>query len=430
MDNNFFSPKQSPPVRAVGQRHVLGLTSDPLPKVRIAIIGLGIRGTRALKRLPYIDNAYVTAVCDISYDNIKRSVRFLKSQQLTDTKVLQGADAWKKICELPDVDLVYICTDWKSHTPIAVYAMQCGKHVCIEVPAASTVDECWQLVNAAECSRRHCMMLENCCYDVFELAVMNMVRQGLLGEIIHLDGAYIHDLRGMLFGSQHVDNIHWQLEYFVEHTGNPYPTHGVGPLCQLLDIHRKDQLSHLVSMSTSQVGLSGYAMRKYGSNSAEALKPYLLGDMNTTIIRTQKGKTITLQHDICNPRPYERTFTVSGTQGFARKYPIPPIAIEPSAHRALTPSKTRKLIENYAHPYVLQWAEKAHKLCGNRARDYIMDARLIHCLHLGLPLDQDVYDAVEWSCLTELTEISVLSGSLPVDIPDFTRGDWSKFGDS
>lgn len=309
---------------------------------------------------------------------------------------------------------------------MAIYAMNRGKHVALEVPAATTVAECWQLVDTAERTQRHCMMLENCCYDEFEMATLHMVQQGLLGEIIHAEGAYIHDLRERIFsneyGKRHTEN--WQAKYNTAHTGNPYPTHGLGPICQALHIHRGDKMNSLVSMSSKQTSMINYAQEKYGEHSPEALAAYMLGDMNSTLIRTEKGKTMLLQHNISNPRPYSRIHLLSGTKGFVQKYPAPFIALQPNVEQALKTTETANLLSEHAHPFWKKLGSKAREVCGKRAADYIMDYRLVYCLRNGLPLDQDVYDAAEWSCLVELTERSVMGGSIPIEIPDFTRRAW------
>lgn len=416
------------PPRSEGQKSVLKLACDPISTVRVGLIGLGVRAMRAIKRFMYLDGVELKALCDVIPANIEQAQNILSDHGCKKADEYIGEDGWKQLCERDDIDLVYICTDWLSHTPMAVYAMENGRHVAVEVPAATTVSECWQLVDTAERTQRHCMMLENCCYDYFELTTLNMVEQGLFGEILHAEGAYIHDLRERIFsnefGKRHSRN--WQIEYNVQHTGNPYPTHGLGPVCQVLDIHRGDRMSYLVSMSTKQVGMTEYTKENFGENSEEAQLPYKLGDMNSTLIRTEKGKTILLQHNISNPRPYTRIHLLNGTKGYAQKYPIEQIALYPDSEGVLEREKMCELLQEYEHPFLKELGKKAIEVCGERARDFIMDYRLIYCLRNGLPLDQDVYDAAEWSCLVELTEISVRNGSAPVEIPDFTRGDWNK----
>lgn len=414
--------------RPAGQNNVLKLACEPIKTVRIGMIGLGVRAIRAVNRFSHMDGVEIRGLCDILPANIEQSQQILKENKKPVAKEYSANDSWKLLCEQDDIDLVYICTDWKSHTPMAVYAMEHGKHVAVEVPAATTVAECWQLVDTAEKTRRHCMMLENCCYEEFELTTLNMVQQGVFGEVLHAEGAYIHDLRERIFsnefGKRHPDN--WQVKYNTQHTGNPYPTHGLGPVCQVLNIHRGDKMDFLVSMSTKQVGMTGFAREKYGEDSLLARQEYKLGDMNSTLIRTHSGKTILLQHDISSPRPYNRIYLLSGTNGYIQKYPVKQVALYPDSDNVLSKEQIDTLFAQYEHPILKQIGKKAVETCGERARDFLMDYRLIYCLQNGLPLDQDVYDAAEWSCMVELTETSVENGSIPVQIPDFTRGDWDK----
>ncbi|MDD3737852.1 MAG: Gfo/Idh/MocA family oxidoreductase [Lentimicrobiaceae bacterium] len=416
------------PDRPEGVTDVLGLACEPIPLVRVGIIGLGMRGYMAVDRFRYIEGAEIVALCDLYPERVEQSEELW--HKVRDNKVYgySGQYGWREVCERNDVDLVYICTPWDSHVEMALYAMEKGKHVALEVPAAMTVEGCWQLVDMAEKTRKHCIMLENCCYDFFELATLNMAQNGVFGEIMHVEGAYIHDLRDLQFLPEKDGGYQgkWRINHNAVHTGNPYPTHGLGPVCQILDIHRGDKMEYLVSMSTKQKGITEYTTEKYGENSAEAKRHYELGDMNNTIIYTNKGKTILIQHDITSPRPYNRLHTISGTKGFAQKYPIKQIALEPNAHKRLNDSTMNALLEKWEHPFVSEIGNKAKEVGGHGGMDFIMDYRLIYCLNKGLPLDQDVYDAAEWSCIVELSEISARNYSVPVAIPDFTRGAWNK----
>lgn len=414
------------PPRAPGQTDVLRLACEPLDTVRIAFIGLGMRGKEAVRRYMNIEGVKVTALCDVDSVRVNECESILAENGRQGAARYTGASDWKEICSRNDVDLVYVCTHWLLHTPIAVYAMEHGKHVAVEVPAALTIEDCWKLVNTAEKTRRHCMMLENCCYDFFEMATLNMAQKGFFGEVVHCEAAYIHDLRWLQFDEKDGYWDMWRLRYNTDHTGNPYPTHGLGPVCQILNIHRGDKLDYLVSMSSNQFGMSAYAKEKFGENSPYASTDYKLGDMNTTLIHTAKGKTIMLQHDITSPRPYNRIHMVSGTKAFAQKYPIQAIAVEPNAHHFLNKNATDSLLAVYEHPFAREIGEKARQVGGHGGMDFIMDYRLIYCLRHGLPLDEDVYDAAEWSSIVELSEKSVLNGSVPVRIPDFTRGAWDK----
>ena len=391
----------------IGRRNVLQLQCEPIECVRIGFVGLGVRAKRAVHRMMHIEGCRITALCDLVEENIEEAKRIITEQRGEPPATYCDSDGWKCLCRQPDIDLVYICTDWASHADIAVYAMQCGKHVATEVPAATTVADCWRLVDTAEETQRHCIMLENCCYDEFELCVLNMAQQGKLGEIIHAEGSYLHDLRERIAtndeGGRKWSN--WQLEFMSRHNGNPYPTHGLGPVALAMGINRDDRMNSIVSCSSKTVG----------DNS-------LQGNMNSSIITTEKGHTILVQHCITLPRPYSRSFLISGTEGFAQKYPVQAFAFSPDCDNVAMGEECNRLMEQYRHPFVEMYKQRGEELCGRRWIDYAMDCRLIHCLRNGLPLDMNVYDAALWSCLVELTDISASNGGTPVEIPDFTRG--------
>ncbi|MDD2436290.1 MAG: Gfo/Idh/MocA family oxidoreductase [Massilibacteroides sp.] len=401
---------------------VMGLRCSALDTVRIAVIGLG-RGGSAVSRLARIEGTQIVVIDDLVPERIANAQKTLIEAGRSEAIAYSQEDDWMKICERDDIDLIYNATPWDLHVPIAVYAMRHGKHVAIEVPAALTIVDCWKLVDTAEETQRHCMMLENCCYDFFELTTLNMERQGLFGEVFYGECAYIHDLRMQLDRSDSYHNT-WRVKYYTKHTGNPYPTHGLGPIAQLLKINRGDRFDYLTSMSTDQRNLTLAAINKFGSDSIEAKAKYMLGDMNVSLIRTISGKTVMIQHDVTSPRPYDRIHKISGTKGYAVKYPEAKIALDPDAHEFLDADNFKSLSEKYAHPLSKYIGEKAKKIGGHGGMDYIMDWRLIYCLRHGLPLDQDVYDAATWSSIVELSEKSVLNRSQPIDVPDFTRGKW------
>lgn len=411
-----------PPPPAKG-KSVMGLKCAPLKTVRVGLIGLGNRGEEAVRRLLTLDGVEIKALCDVVDTKCKNANQQILSAGRPIAEEYSGEEDWRKVCEREDIDLVYNCTHWELHTPIAVYAMRCGKHTTVEVPAALTLEECWLLVDTAEETQRHCMMMENCCYDFFELATLNMARNGVLGDIMHAEGAYIHDLRGLKFSKEYYWNW-WRLNYSKIHTGNPYPTHGLGPVAQLMGINRGDRFDYLTSMSTNQVGMSAFAKEKFGADSPEGKQTYKLGDMNTTLLHTMNGKTIMIQHDTTSPRPYSRIHLVSGTKGVAMKWPSERIALEPNAHSWLSKKEHKRFMKKWEHPLAVSIGEKARKVGGHGGMDFIMDYRLIYCLQNGLPLDQDVYDAAAWSCVVELSELSVTQRSTSVEVPDFTRGAW------
>lgn len=384
----------------MGDSHVLRLACAPLSLVRIGFIGLGNRGMATLKRYLVIDDIEIVAMCDVNTAHLGAAAELLRAEGKHCPVLLDSPEGWRAMCQREDIDLVYICTDWLTHTPMACFAMEQGKHVAIEVPAATTVEECWQLVDTAERTRRHCFMLENCCYDTFHQATLTMAEEGLLGTLTHLEGAYIHDLRDKYEADGPKG---WMARLCGQHKGNPYPTHGIGPVCQLLKIHRGDKLDYLVSMTPSTD------------------VPYDVC-VNNTLIRTVKGKTILLQYDVTTPRPYSRMQTVCGTRGFVQKYPRRCIMLD--GQELVKGDAVESLIAQYTRPDIATIQAEGHRLGVANIMNYTMDRRLIYCLREGLPLDIDVYDAAEWSCIAELSEQSALNGGIPIKIPDFTRG-WS-----
>lgn len=405
---------------------VLNLACPKIDTVRIAVIGLGNRGSMALERLPQIQNVKIVAIADIDSNKVNNSLKiYFKNKNLQLPQPFYEENDWKLICQRKDIDLIYVCTNWKLHTPIAVYAMENDKHVAVEVPAALTIEECWQLVNTAEKTKKHCIQLENCVYDFFELTSLNMVQHNVFGEIVHVEGAYIHDLRHLNFHESYYWD-HWRLKQLQVNDGNTYPTHGIGPIAHVLNIHRGDKFNYLVSVSSNQFGMSKYVKDNFSDSSEFQNIDFKKGDINTTLIKTYKGKTILLQHDVSSPRPYSRLYTLSGTNGFVQKYPKHSLAIEPNAHISLSSNQIDSLMLKYQPSVLKNIKEKAKEVGGHGGMDFIMDYRLIYCLRNGIPLDQDVYDAAEWSSIIELSKKSVDSGSLPIEIPDFTRGNWNR----
>lgn len=398
-----------------------GYAAPRMDKVRIGFIGLGMRGPGAVQRMSYIDGVEIKALCDKVPAKVTSAQKILEKAGLPKAKEYSGEDGWKAMIQNEDLDLVYICTPWSLHTPMAVYAMKNGKHVAVEVPAALTIDECWQLVETSEKTRKHCMMLENCCYDFFEMLTLNMARNGMFGELVHAEGAYIHDLRDLNFSKNGYQDM-WRLKENFRN-GNLYPTHGLGPVAQCLNINRGDKMDHLVSMSTNDFMMGEMAKAKAAEDSfyKEFEGKSFRGNMSTTLIRTNKGKTIMVQHDVTTPRPYSRIHLISGTKGMAVKYPKQSIAF---GHGRIKDEEFKALEAKYTPEIIRHVGEIAKKVGGHGGMDFIMDWRLIDCLRNSLPLDQDVYDAALWSAIGPLSEKSVAKSSRSIDIPDFTRGNW------
>lgn len=426
--------KTKTPERPKGQTHVVGLTTPKLDTVRIGIVGLGMRGISAVERFIHIPGVEIKALCDIRPELTERAEKVLLNAGKEKPTSYHGSeDLWKKVCEREDIDLIYVVTDWKNHANIGVYAMEHGKHVAIEVPAAMTLEEIWDLINTSERTRKHCIQLENCVYDYFEMTTLNMAQQGLFGELLHAEGAYIHYLEE--FWTYYYDN--WRLDYNNEHRGDVYPTHGIGPICQLLNIHRGDRMKTLVSMDTKSINGKAFA-KKIGVKNKDI--DFQNGDHTLTLIQTENGKTMHIQHNVMTPRPYSRMYQVTGTEGFANKYPIEQYCFQPknideniipnhedlNVHRAVNNEIKAKLMTEYKHPIHKELETIAKQVGGHGGMDFIMDWRLIYCLQNGLPLDMDVYDLAEWCSVIELSRISIENNNAPVEVPDFTRGHWQE----
>ncbi len=421
------------PIRPAGQTDVIGLTVPKMKVVRIGIVGLGMRGSDAVERWCNIEGSRIVAVCDIEPDRVEKAQKTMKKYGKKPAVGYSGnEDAWKKLCERRDIDVVYICTDWSHHTPIALYAMEHGKNTCIEVPAATTMDEIWSLINTSERTRKHCMMLENCTYIPFLNATLEMAQKGLFGDILHVEGAYMHNLDD--FWPLYHDN--WRLEFNRTHRGDVYPTHGIGPICQVLDIHRGDRMDYLVAMDTKSINGPKLVEKMTG----EECDYFANGDHTSTMIHTTKGRTMLLEHGVTTPRPYSRMSQIVGTEGYAVEYPSYQLCFRKeyleekegrkfdgvSTHSALPNKIQDELVEKYTPDFIKELLEDAKRVGGHGGIDYIMDKRLVYCLQNGLPLDMDVYDLAEWCCIAELSRISIENGSIPVAIPDFTRGAWDK----
>ncbi|MCI0499371.1 MAG: Gfo/Idh/MocA family oxidoreductase [Planctomycetales bacterium] len=406
-----------------GGGNMSGYCAPKIPAVRIGFVGLGMRGPGAVERMMYIEGVQITAICDkikSRTESVEKMVTgrgFPKPAVYTDSE-----DAWKQMCQRDDLDLIYIATPWHLHTPMAVYAMENGKHAATEVPAATTLEECWQLVETSERTRKHCVILENCCYDFFEIMTLNMAQQGVFGDLIHGEGAYIHNLVDLKFSKDGYMDM-WRLKQNASRNGNLYPTHGLGPICQCMGINRGDRMDYLTCMASNDFTMNAEAERRAAQDSfyqPYVGKPYR-GNMNTTLVRTARGRTILIQHDVSSPRPYSRIHLLSGTKGFAQKWPQTHISF---GHTEVSDEEMKQLGEKYSPPIVTKIGEMAKKVGGHGGMDFLMDWSLINSLRNGLAVDMDCYDAALWSCITPLSIKSIARRSNSVDVPDFTRGNW------
>ena len=430
------------PARPAGQKDVLGLRVPAIKTVRIGLVGLGMRGPGAVENFCVIPGVEVVALCDYEEARAERCQQYLKKAGLAPAAIYSGENGYKELCARPDIDLVYVATDWAHHFPVAECALQHGKHVADEVPSAMNLEECWKLVNLSEKMQKNCMILENCCYDWFEMRTLNMAQHGVFGEILHAEGAYIHNLDDFWDyywknpdGSD-PEQLGWRLKYNRENRGDVYATHGLGPVAQALNIHRGDRMKTLIAMDTKSVHGKELVEKKTGKPCTD----FRNGDHTTTLIRTEDAKVIELQHNVMNPQPYSRLYQLTGTKGFANKYPVEGYAVDASqlkstghqpkvdnlsSHSFMPDAEKQALEKQYEHPILAKFGKLAKEVGGHGGMDFIMCARLIYCLQHGLPLDMDVYDLAEWCCIAELGAISMDNNCASVSFPDFTRGHWN-----
>jgi hypothetical protein len=398
--------------------------APPIELVRIGYVGVGGMGTAHVRNLLRIEGCQVTAVCDIVPDHAERSSRLIREAGFpAPTLYTNGETDFERLCAEEDLDLVYTATPWEWHVPVVLSAMENGKHAATEVPAAYTIDDCWAMVEAAERTQKHCIMMENCNYGRMEMLCFHLVKMGLLGEIVHGAGGYLHDLRGIKFADS--GEGLWRRAHSMQRDGNLYPTHGLGPVANCMDINRGDRFASLISMSSPSRGLQNWARDHYPLDHPKRQETYVCGDVNTSIIQTAMGRTIIVGHDCNLPRPYSRINLVQGTKGIFQGYPDR-IYIEGLSARSHSWDEARDWLEEYDHPLWKEMAEQSAG-AGHGGMDFMEDYRLIKCLREGLPTDMNVYDAAAISAVTPLSEWSVANGGAPIDFPDFTRGKWQDY---
>ncbi len=393
-----------------------------LAKVRVGIVGVGGRGTGHVHNLLKLDGVEIRAVADIvpsKVENVQNLVE--KAGRPRPVSYTRGEHDYRRLCAEAELDVVYIATPWRWHTPMCVEAMKTAKHAAVEVPAATTLEECWQLVETAESSGRYCTQLENCCYDRVELMTLHMVRKGLLGEVVHAECGYLHDLRALKF-SKRGEGL-WRLDPSLRRNADLYPTHGLGPVAQTVNINRGNQFDYLVSAASKSLGLHEFAARTFGPDSPQAELDLALGDVVSSLIRTKAGQTILVVHDTNSPRPYSRKVLVQGSRGLVQKYPTPLIFLEGKSRNDSWENLLDVYAEEWEHPL---WRELSTRAAagGHGGMDFVMNYRLIQCLLRGDHPDMDVYDAAATSAVTELSERSIADRSGSMDFPDFTRNKW------
>lgn len=426
------------PQRPAGQENVLNLVTPKLKVVRVGFVGLGMRGTGAVERWTHIPGVQIVALCDYVKERAEAMQAPLRKANMPDAAIYYGEKGYEDLCKRSDIDIVYIATDWLHHVPVAKCAMENGKHAAVEVPTAMDMKDIWDLINLSEKTRKHCVLLENCLYDWYEMNTLNMAQKGVFGEIMHVSGAYRHTLTPYwdeYWKKDANDKLGWRLEYNMKVRGDVYATHGLGPVAQLLNIHRGDRMKTLVAMDTKSVTGKALVKQRTGQD-----VDFRNGDFTTTLIRTENGKMIDIHHDVMNPQPYSRMYQLVGTKGFANKYPnegyaltsadLKSLGITPSRdnisnHEYLPDADNKALVAKYYHPILKKYGEMAKEVGGHGGMDFVMDSRLVYCLQNGLPTDMDVYDMAEWCCLAELGALSMDNNCAPIEVPDFTRGFWN-----
>ncbi len=408
---------------AGSQNSMMDFVAAPLDTVRIGVIGMGRRGLPMLRLFLAIEGVEIMAISDPyapAIDNAKKLFAELDVKQ--PDYYGDGEYDYRNMLQRDDIDVVYIATPWKWHTPMSIEAMEHGKHALVEVPAALTIDECWQLVDTSERTQLNCMMMENVCYGREELMALNMVRQGVLGELLHGEAAYIHELRWQMVDMEEGTGS-WRTDWHTRRNANLYPTHGLGPIAQYMNINRGDRFDYLSSMSSPALGRQLYAKREFPADHIRNKAKYICGDMNTSLIKTARGRTIMVQHDTTTPRPYTRHNLIQGTNGVYGQYPDR-FALESEGEFHEWQHDMSGLQARYDHELWKRTKEGAEALGGHGGMDFVMLWRTIYCLRNSLPLDQNVYDAAAWSGVIPLSEASNADRGNSKDFPDFTRGVW------
>ena len=430
----FASAKNSFPSPLAGAVYMGDFKAPKLDTVKCAFIGVGARGSGHAASIAQIEGTEIVAICDLYEDLAKKSANNCKEKgggrhQKMKTYT-SGENDWKKMLQKEKPDAVFIATPWEDHAPMAIEAMKQGAHAFVEVPLALTVKEMWEIVDTSEKTGKHCMMMENVNYGREELIYLNMCRQGAIGELLHGEAAYIHELRGQM-NSVERGTGSWRTYHYAKRNGNLYPTHGLGPVAQYMNLARgEDNFKFINSFSSPGKGRNLYAKKNFDAGHKWNALDFKGGDMNTSIIKTTLGRTIMLQWDETSPRPYSRLNLIQGTKGTLAGFPNR-VALEGGVdgatdnhHKWAEGDKLEAIFEKYEHPLYKRLGELAKKMGGHGGMDFIMRYRIIECLRKGQPIDQNVYEGCFWSAAGTLSEDSVAQNGTPQEFPDFTRGKW------
>ena len=422
-----FSRAEDPqPSRPAKAKYMGGFAAPKLETVRVACIGVGARGAGHAAQLAEIEGVKIVAICDLDQSRAKSSAQGIAAKGHKPAVYFGEVDAWQKMLATEKPDAVIIATPWELHASMCVETMKAGAHAFCEVPIACTIKELWEIVDTSESTGRHCMMMENVNYGREELLYLNMVRQGVIGELLHGEAAYIHELRGQMENGNTTGS--WRTFHYARRNGNLYPTHGLGPVAQYMSVCRtEDQFRRLTSFSSPAKGRALYAAKSQKLSKPEfKTLDYQGGDINTSIVKTVLGRTIMIQWDETSPRPYSRHNLIQGTKGTLAGFPNR-MAIEgvtKSHHDWAESAAWEAIASKYEHPLFKRMGEVAKKMGGHGGMDFLMLFRMIECLRNGSSLDQNVYESCTWSAVGPLSEKSVNEDGAPQDFPDFTRGNW------
>ena len=429
--------------RKLGSKYMGDYSASKIKTIRAAFIGVGARGGNHLNFFAKLEGTEVVAISDLYEDNVARE--FEIASKIGDGKRHQNIslywgseNKWKTMLKEIKPDVVFIATNWNNHAKMAIETMKNGAHAFVEVPMATNMKDLWEIVDTSETTLKHCMMMENVNYGRDELMFLNMCRKGIIGELLHGEASYIHDLRFQM-KEENRGTGSWRTLHYANSRGNLYPTHGLGPVSQYMNLARgEDNFKTLVSFSTPALGRKSYSEKNYPKDHKWNKLEYKNGDLNTSIIKTDLGRTIMVQWDETSPRPYTRLNLIQGTKGALAGFPTR-VALEggfkdlsKDHHSWIQGKKMEAIYEKYDHPLYKKLNDRTSSLgkriakSGHGGMDGIMIYRIVECLQNGLPLDQNIYEGCFWSAVTPLSANSINEGGKPQMFPDFTRGNWKK----
>lgn len=429
-----FKELRLAPPRDAKAKYMGGFSAAAKENLRAAFIGLGYRGNDHLRNFASLPGTTVVGLCDLYQDHVEEKLSTLQNLRpelnKEEVKTYWGdEEAWRSMLDEVQPDLVFISTNWANHAPMAIGCMEKGAHAFVEVPLATSVKDLWAIVDTSEKTQRHCMMMENVNYGRDELLFLNLCRQGYIGELLHAEAAYIHELRWQMKEEERGTGS-WRTYHYAHGKGNLYPTHGLGPVAQYMNLARtEDTFSKLVSFSSPAKGRQLHAKQNFPPDHKWNQLDFLNGDINTSLVKTQLGRSIMIQWDETSPRPYTRHNLIQGTLGTLAGFPTRVAkeggveSITQDHHRWVQGENLAALYEKFDHP-LYKKLNSSTKNSGHGGMDGIMMYRIVQCLQQGLPLDQNVYEGALWSAVGPLSAASVESDGMPQDFPDFTRGNW------